>query len=88
MIFGRAAGRSDEAIRTVLLRDAVASMADMATCIIVGSAQTRQIERAGKVYKTGPETGCGPVLQKLYNAVQGIQDGEKPDTHGWNVEIE
>ncbi|MBB4104487.1 precorrin-3B C(17)-methyltransferase [Allorhizobium borbori] len=48
VIFGRAAGRRDEAIRTVPLRDAAASMADMATCIIVGSAQTRQIERAGK----------------------------------------
>lgn len=48
VIFGHAAGRSDEAIRTVRLRDAAASMADMATCIIVGSAQTREIERADR----------------------------------------
>jgi len=47
-----------------------------------------QIERAGQVYKTGPETGCGPVLQQLYNAVQGIQYGERPDVHGWNVEVQ
>ena len=45
VIFGRAAGRKDEQISVVTLGDAQASMADMATCIIVGSTQTRLIAR-------------------------------------------
>lgn len=48
VIFGRAAGRPDEAIRTVSLADAAPEMADMATCIIVGTSETRVIERGGK----------------------------------------
>ena len=45
VIFGRAAGRPDEAISVVSLADADASRADMATCVIIGSAETRIIER-------------------------------------------
>src|SRR3546814_5824727 len=48
VIFGRAVGRTDEMVRTVRLQDASADMADMATCIIVGSPETRIIERDGK----------------------------------------
>jgi precorrin-3B C17-methyltransferase len=48
VIFGRAAGRPDERIETVTLADADPAQADMATCIIVGSAQTRLIERPGR----------------------------------------
>ena len=42
-----------------------------------------QIVRGERVITVGPETSCGPVLQKLFNQVQGIQYGELPDTHGW-----
>ena len=45
VIFGRAAGRPDERIETVRLDEAKPEMADMATCIIVGSTETRLIER-------------------------------------------
>jgi precorrin-3B C17-methyltransferase len=45
VIFGRAAGRSDEVIRIVPLAEAAGDMADMATCVIVGTAETRLIER-------------------------------------------
>jgi precorrin-3B C17-methyltransferase len=48
VIFGRAAGRPDEAIRIVPLSEAEGEMADMATCVIVGTAETRLIERADK----------------------------------------
>jgi precorrin-3B C17-methyltransferase len=48
VIFGRAAGRADERIRVVPLSEASSDMADMATCIIVGSVETRLIERSGK----------------------------------------
>lgn len=48
VIFGRAAGRADERINVVPLSGAHSDMADMATCIIVGSTETRLIEREGQ----------------------------------------
>ncbi|QPC86650.1 precorrin-3B C(17)-methyltransferase [Mesorhizobium sp. NBSH29] len=48
VIFGRAAGRPDERIEITTLGQAVAERADMATCVIIGSAETRLIEREGK----------------------------------------
>ncbi|WP_117194527.1 precorrin-3B C(17)-methyltransferase [Rhizobium terrae] len=45
VVFGRAAGRPDEAIRIVPLAEAQGGMADMATCVIVGTAETRIIQR-------------------------------------------
>lgn len=55
VIFGRAAGRPDEKIVISSLEEARPDMADMATCVIIGSAQTRTIERpnsAPLVYAT------------------------------------
>ena len=46
-----------------------------------------EIVRNDTVIHVGSPDGCGPVLQKLYDAVQGIQYGELPDTHNWCVEI-
>ena len=48
VIFGRAAGRPDERIAISRLDQADAGAADMATCVIVGSPETRIVERAGK----------------------------------------
>jgi precorrin-3B methylase len=45
---GRAAGRPDECIVIARLADAEAADADMATCVIIGSAETRVIARDGK----------------------------------------
>ena len=45
VVFGRAISRPDESIRVTPLSAAHGSQADMATCIIVGSAQTRVLER-------------------------------------------
>ena len=45
VIFGRAAGRPDERIEIVALADADPEKADMATCVMIGSAETRVIER-------------------------------------------
>ena len=47
VVFGRAAGRSDERVAITQLADARGSDADMATCIIVGTAATRLVERPG-----------------------------------------
>jgi precorrin-3B C17-methyltransferase len=48
VIFGRAIGRPDEQVAVTPLSAVSTAQADMATCIIVGSAQTRIIERPGK----------------------------------------
>ncbi|RLQ88264.1 precorrin-3B C(17)-methyltransferase [Notoacmeibacter ruber] len=48
VIFGRAVGRPDQCVSSVALADAKGSMADMATCVIVGSVTTRSIERPGR----------------------------------------
>ncbi len=48
VIFGRAAGRPDERIAVAQLSEARSDMADMATCIIVGSTQTRMLVREGQ----------------------------------------
>ena len=45
MIFGRAAGRPDERITVMPLAQADASVADMATCVMIGSPETRIITR-------------------------------------------
>ena len=61
VIFGRAAGRPDERIDICLLANAEAEMADMATCIIIGSPETRIIRRGEKpalVYT--PRSAAGP----------------------------
>ena len=47
VVFGRAVRRPDERIRVVDLAEADAAMADMATLVIVGSAETRRIARPG-----------------------------------------
>ena len=68
--------------------DEVEEFAEVAACgTAVVITPVCEIERAGRVFTTGPATGCGPVLEKLYKTVQGIQYGELPDTHGWNVEV-
>ena len=48
VIFGRAAGRPDERLSVVPIKDADASVADMATCVIIGSPETRIIPREGR----------------------------------------
>ena len=48
VIFGRAVGRLDEQVRITSLESAAGSHADMATCIIIGSPETRLIARPGR----------------------------------------
>ncbi|MBB6410485.1 precorrin-3B C(17)-methyltransferase [Mesorhizobium sangaii] len=60
VIFGRAAGRPDERIDVFLLADVDAQKADMATCIIIGSPETRIIKRDDRpalVYTPRSSTG-------------------------------
>jgi precorrin-3B C17-methyltransferase len=55
VVFGRAAGRPDERIVIRSLSEARPEFADMATCVIIGSQETRVVERGEKpalVYAT------------------------------------
>ncbi|MDP9589256.1 UNVERIFIED_ORG: precorrin-3B C17-methyltransferase [Shinella zoogloeoides] len=47
VIFGRAAGRPDERMLVMPLGQAEADRADMATCVVIGSPETRVIARHG-----------------------------------------
>lgn len=48
VIFGRAAGRSDEKMLVQPLGEADPANADMATCVIIGSTETRVVKRDGR----------------------------------------
>jgi precorrin-3B C17-methyltransferase len=49
VIFGRAAGRPDERMVVMPLETADAARADMATCVIIGSPETRLVARTGRL---------------------------------------
>ena len=56
------------------------------TAVVV--TPVNEIVRGKTVIKIGSDgNACGPVLQKLYNTVQGIQYGNLPDTHGWCMDL-
>ena len=48
VVFGRAAGRPDEQMLVMPLALAEAERADMATCVVIGSPETRVIARPGR----------------------------------------
>ena len=48
VIFGRAIGRPDERVAVTVLENAANEVADMATLVIVGTRETRVIERPGR----------------------------------------
>jgi precorrin-3B C17-methyltransferase len=62
VVFGRAVGRSDERVRVTPLSAADGSEADMATCVIVGSSETRVVERPNRtalIYT--PRSNSAPI---------------------------
>ena len=74
VIFGRAVGRADEAVAVRRLDEARGEMADMATCVIVGTAETRLVERAGMaplVYTPRSAAGGGEVIEAGEEVVDG-----------------
>ena len=46
-----------------------------------------EIVRGNDIITIGDSESCGPVVQDLFETVQGIQYGELPDTHDWCWEI-
>jgi len=47
VVFGRALGRAEEAVTITTLQEAAATKADMATLVLIGSPETRLIQREG-----------------------------------------
>lgn len=60
-------------------------MAACGTAVVV--TPVYEITRGDKVITISDPETSGPVLQKLYDTVQGIQYGVLPDKHGWCVDI-
>ena len=56
VIFARAVSTPDEALRVVPLSECTADMADMRTMVLVGSSQTRVIERSGDPFVYTPRS--------------------------------
>jgi branched-chain amino acid aminotransferase len=66
----------------------IGTFSEVAACgTAVVVTPVSEIARGGTVIRIGDPDKCGPVLQKLYDTVQGIQYGELADTHGWCVEV-
>lgn len=62
----------------------IAEFAEVAACgTAVVITPVNRIVRGDATIEVGPREGCGPVLERLYNKVRGIQFGELPDTYGW-----
>ena len=67
-------------------RNELGDFAEVAACgTAVVITPVSEIVTAEKTYKYDEE--CGPTLKKLYDAMTGIQYGERPDTHGWTFEV-
>ena len=66
---------------------------DFAECGLCGTAAV--ISPVGKINDHGKEIcfpsgmeKMGPVIQKLYDTLTGIQWGKLPDKYGWTVPVE
>jgi branched-chain amino acid aminotransferase len=67
----------------------LATFSEIAACgTAVVVTPVYEVTRGDTVIRIGDPDQCGPVVQRLYNAVQGVQYGETPDNHGWCVEID
>lgn len=68
VIFARAAGRRDEQITLTTIEKARAEQADMATLVMIGSEETRRVERPGQrplVYTPRFAPGCDPEALRI-----------------------
>lgn len=78
-----------EVVRRPVSFDEVGSFSEVAACgTAVVITPVNRIVRGDAVIEVGPREGCGPVLERLYNKVRGVQVGELPDPHGWTVEAD
>ena len=69
--------------------DELSSFSEIAACgTAVVVTPVYEIVRGSTVIHVGSPDRCGPVVQKLFDAVQDIQYGRRPDTHGWCVPLD
>lgn len=65
----------------------LAEFAEVGACgTAVVITPIHKIQQGDDVYVIGGDN-CGPVLQKLYDALVAIHKGEAEDKHGWMVEV-
>lgn len=57
------------------------------TAAVISPIQRIDDPEKGRSYVFSEDGKPGPVSEKLYNKLRGIQLGEEPDTHGWNTII-
>lgn len=58
------------------------------TAAVISPIQRIDDPENGKSYVFSKDGKPGPISEKLYNKLRGIQLGEEPDTHGWVTIIE
>ncbi len=58
------------------------------TAAVISPIQRIDDPEKGKSYVFSKDGKPGPISEKLYNKLRGIQLGEEPDTHGWVTIIE
>ncbi len=64
--------------------DEVEEFAEVAACgTAVVITPVYRIVLSDRVIEVGPRDGVGPMLQKLYDQVRGIQVGDLPDRYDW-----
>lgn len=65
----------------------LATFSEIAACgTAVVVTPVYEVTRGDKVIKIGDPDQCGPVVQKLFDAVQDVQYGRTPDKHHWCVD--
>ncbi|EPC02395.1 precorrin-3B C17-methyltransferase [Litchfieldella anticariensis FP35 = DSM 16096] len=62
IVFARAVSTPEESVRVTTLGEAQPEMADMRTLVMVGSSQTRRIERDGQPWVYTPRSASGSEL--------------------------
>lgn len=79
-----AADEGLEVVRRPIPFDEIPSFSEVAACgTAVVITPVNRIVRGDRVVEVGPREGAGPVFQRLYNRMRGIQVGDLPDVHGW-----
>ncbi len=67
--------------------DEIETFAEVAACgTAVVITPINRIVRGDRIIDVGSREGCGPICERLYHNVRGIQVGELPDEHGWTRE--
>lgn len=53
----------------------------------IDDKKTLEGDEITRTYKIGSPDHCGPISEKLYHRIVGIQKGIEPDTYGWTLQV-